>query len=717
MSNLYFDWPAKSTGQRFVRFTTVRSADVNASLDEVSAGFERLPAPPSLWGSIQNYGEASGSVNAWAATIAGTYLTGLTDGLQVRVKMPAANTIGAPTFNLNGLGAKAIVRDTGVALSQSDITADMVCTLTYNADYGQWQLAQTPISGTASDINAAALAASSGAGFLGFSHAVAYASGTLGAKGRDFVSVKDAPFNAKGDGVTDDTAAIQAAFNAASAGTVVVFPKTSVGYKISNNISVPLNVHLSGPGKVLRTHALAVNNYGFTLAGGNRVDGLAYDGGALTIVAPGLALSIKDFRCNGDNVEFSGCTFDNSCGSFIEFADDQYAIAAIIMGLIVRGCRFGDYFDHSIYCQGYKLVETGDINITGNTFIGRAVTTTRQAVKLKNVCRATVASNSWELPTGSFITVEVGLDGIECRDTEDISIVGNVGKGFRFVESVADVTALNRGYMIRRLTISGNTATCTGDTICLGLNPDMPTTYATRADGVTVTNNVLKGRYFIVNGDINGVNNGISNLVIADNVMYGTGNTLLLTYGNIETLMANRNIGYTSAAYNVNNALMNRAYCCDVSLIPTIAGVFEISDNMLTGNFGSFISEQPAGAFTSINFTCHLRNNRNIGNNASKRMVVLTSTVIGAATGVIYAEGNKSIGGSAAASACTNKALVLETDSSKRYVDPASTADKQFGYFAQYMCSADLGFDPLGLGAGIYYNAYRKADGTYVRVA
>lgn len=67
---------------------------------------------------------------------------------------------------------------------------------------------------------------SKGAGMSGFSHSVNYPAGTLGAHARNFVSVKDAPFNAKGDGVTNDTSAIQAAidFVYANGGGLVYVP-------------------------------------------------------------------------------------------------------------------------------------------------------------------------------------------------------------------------------------------------------------------------------------------------------------------------------------------------------------------------------------------------------------------------------------------------------------------------------------------------------------
>lgn len=62
-----------------------------------------------------------------------------------------------------------------------------------------------------------------------------------------YVSVKDAPYNAQGDGATDDTAAIQAAVNAAaSAGQGVWFPPGT--YNQTARITVPSNVNVKGAG-------------------------------------------------------------------------------------------------------------------------------------------------------------------------------------------------------------------------------------------------------------------------------------------------------------------------------------------------------------------------------------------------------------------------------------------------------------------------------------
>jgi hypothetical protein len=57
-----------------------------------------------------------------------------------------------------------------------------------------------------------------------------------------FISVKDPPYNAVGDGVTDDTSAIQAAINVActSSGRALIFPNGT--YKITAALTIPLSV-------------------------------------------------------------------------------------------------------------------------------------------------------------------------------------------------------------------------------------------------------------------------------------------------------------------------------------------------------------------------------------------------------------------------------------------------------------------------------------------
>lgn len=82
--------------------------------------------------------------------------------------------------------------------------------------------------------------ATKGAALVGFSHANIYEAGTVGLALNGTVNVKNAPYNAKGDGVTDDTAAIQAAHDALPAtGGTLFFPD---GYYSMNTDGVYVNI-------------------------------------------------------------------------------------------------------------------------------------------------------------------------------------------------------------------------------------------------------------------------------------------------------------------------------------------------------------------------------------------------------------------------------------------------------------------------------------------
>ena len=62
-----------------------------------------------------------------------------------------------------------------------------------------------------------------------------------------FASVKDSPYNAAGNGTTDDTSAIQNAINACPPGQVVHIPAGT--YKISSKIRIKSGITVRGDGK------------------------------------------------------------------------------------------------------------------------------------------------------------------------------------------------------------------------------------------------------------------------------------------------------------------------------------------------------------------------------------------------------------------------------------------------------------------------------------
>ncbi len=97
---------------------TEDKSDLVAAVNEVRGQIKNLAA----------YGVASGT-NTYTAIIAG--ITALIEGFTVRVKFTNANT-GASTLSINNLGAKAIVKCNGTALSSGNIKAGQIYNLAYN---------------------------------------------------------------------------------------------------------------------------------------------------------------------------------------------------------------------------------------------------------------------------------------------------------------------------------------------------------------------------------------------------------------------------------------------------------------------------------------------------------------------------------------------------------------------------------------------------------
>jgi hypothetical protein len=88
--------------------------------------------------------DGSASSTAYTATLSPVPAS-LTNGMVVRVKIGLANTTTTPTLNVNGLGAKTIVKGVSTALATSDISAGQYCTFIYDSTNTVWVL-QSPVS-------------------------------------------------------------------------------------------------------------------------------------------------------------------------------------------------------------------------------------------------------------------------------------------------------------------------------------------------------------------------------------------------------------------------------------------------------------------------------------------------------------------------------------------------------------------------------------------
>ena len=98
----------------------------NITLKAENIPFDETKTVKEQINDLGAYATASGT-NTYTATIGGYTLV---EGQTVRIKFTNANT-GASTLNINGLGAKSIVKGNGSALSSGNIKAGQICNLVY----------------------------------------------------------------------------------------------------------------------------------------------------------------------------------------------------------------------------------------------------------------------------------------------------------------------------------------------------------------------------------------------------------------------------------------------------------------------------------------------------------------------------------------------------------------------------------------------------------
>jgi Pectate lyase superfamily protein len=173
------------------------------------------------------------------------------------------------------------------------------------------------------------------------------------------INVKGSPYNAVGDGVTDDSAAVAAALAAIPAtGGTIYFPAGSTFRIDTKLVASKSNVFWSGYGATLRFQGAKTTRL-LTLTGDNNTfAGLTFSGNNSQ---PWAALVYVDD--NVDNPKFIDCTFKDisvtTHGS--EGLNQVYAVMISPYGVtnfLFRNCLF------------YNLTSTNPTNVEGNGFVG-----------------------------------------------------------------------------------------------------------------------------------------------------------------------------------------------------------------------------------------------------------------------------------------------------------------------------------------------------------
>lgn len=312
------------------------------------------------------------------------------------------------------------------------------------------------------------------------------------------VNVMD--FGAVGDGIADDTAAIQRAVNAAGRGGTVLFPAGRT-FKTTSLITIPHDgVTLSGAGAII-TSASETQFRKFLFSGRTRgaVLGLRFEclysattaelGDATVDIIASSDVTVRDCEFNDiaeSGIRITGASprckvegnrfYRNFCAIFVD--DDggsnqptklQIKDNDIRTGLSTAAFSGGIKISGIDGTSGYHVISGNVIDAAGEmgievqgpgdlTIEDNVVTGTVYGISLSGSRRVAVVGN--QITICSFIALEVA------SDTVDISIFGNV---IRQTESGA------RGIWVvsgsRNVTISGNRVDCTGDCIYLQGGP------------------------------------------------------------------------------------------------------------------------------------------------------------------------------------------------------------------------------------------------------
>lgn len=219
------------------------------------------------------------------------------------------------------------------------------------------------------------------------------------------INVKEAPYGATGDGVLDDTAAINAALAAAAPGTMVWFPKPAAYYRISNALTVPSGVTVRGPGygceirqqtqfkpvfDLYNADNCTVSGFTLTLSGGPlsgvggsfRGDsGYAYCAGVWTNGSRNTIadLRIKDFAMgvylNGSNgtVNADGTQRVGNVVRNLEISGANHGVLFLTQsGLRISNIYYHDGVDsssganpiHAVYGTGSNILTSNNVSIS-----------------------------------------------------------------------------------------------------------------------------------------------------------------------------------------------------------------------------------------------------------------------------------------------------------------------------------------------------------------
>ena len=449
---------------------------------------------------------------------------------------------------------------------------------------------------------AASLAAPGGSSLVGFLQAGTGATArTVQTKLRETISVKD--FGAVGNGIADDTAAVQAALVAAAGrslyipngtylcGALIVYsgttiygddPTTSIlKAQPTLGISTPLlrNQNTSGTAYVYTDKGIQVRNLGFNGNNlGNRLEGLV----AFSKVEDGVFDNCRVFDIKYIGLVLAGClsfavnnSFFINCGNTVVTIEGGAAIwfgpaadTTISFDISVTENTFQSNNWSAIYANANRVsiignymvgnkesavYMTGSNNIVSNNWISN------QTIKYISASGLEIAGDNVTI-TGNYIG-DTDSDSISLTDINFVTVTGN--------------TLLNPG----RVSATFPTAACIS-LITLTASPNQPR-YVT----IVANNMWAPGNDAFAAITVGGVGGAPEHVLVSDNQMgsnsWNSGDSIYIAPGKLSTTMTIRdNPGYFDI-FNYGGYAAGRFYAGE-TLSPAITtGTLALSANIM----------------------------------------------------------------------------------------------------------------------------------------
>lgn len=167
----------------------------------------------------------------------------------------------------------------------------------------------------------AALAASSGAGLMGFSQSASYSAGTVGTKLQQTISITDPPFNGVCDGTADTTNAWIAAlaFIGSTGGTINIPGNktcyTATGIVINNSASVYIRIVGAGDSSVIKCTGVACITWSNAAARDSGMSDLMISDPTGSASTVGLFLEGTNVCCSQTRLRFQNMTIRGASGN------------------------------------------------------------------------------------------------------------------------------------------------------------------------------------------------------------------------------------------------------------------------------------------------------------------------------------------------------------------------------------------------------------------